>query len=426
MADQPLWNPSDKDSDVALSDGNRTWMQNAGTTGSVRSTVALTSGKWRIQLLHITSAGSANRHGFATASHSINAAPGNDTTSWAINGQGDSKYNGTTVSLGGNYSNGGVVNLYIDIDNGRIWYGTSSGPFSGDPAAGTGAHHTFTGGTSIYLCDGMDAGGSNRGGTLRLLADYTGSPPSGFTDGWGDASAAQDLTPTGFANTSAFGAPTVIRDQFLTPTGYDNTSAFGTAVVKGLNTLSATGLLNTSEFGTPTIIPEQFLTATGFVNTSEFGSGIVAVGDGLTVQSLVNSSEFGSPTLTTFVTISHSSFVNTSAFGTPSLKLYLVPTSVVENASFGTAIVKGRNTLTLTGINNTSIFGTAVVARIFRLVPPSIENTSLFGSVVFIQDLILRLTGINNSPEFGNAVITRERNFTPVRRNLNSIIRMRM
>ena len=185
MADQPFWNPSDKDADVTLSNSDRTWSVNSGNTGSVRSTAALSAGKWRVQTLHVTSAGSANRHGFATSSFSVASAPGNGTTSWAINGQGDSVTNGVVVDLGGNYANGGIVNLYIDIDAGKIWYGNSSGPFSGDPAAGTGAHHTFTGGTTIYLADGMDGGGSTRGGTLQLLASYSGTPPTGFTDGWG-------------------------------------------------------------------------------------------------------------------------------------------------------------------------------------------------------------------------------------------------
>lgn len=187
MADQPAWNPSDKDADVTLSGSNRTWSMVASTFGSVRSTASVSSGKWRVQLLHVTASGSANRHGFATSGHSLAIAPGEDTVSWAINGQGNSVTNSVDVDLAGNYANGGVVNLYIDVDNGKAWYGDSTGPFSGDPAAGTGAHHTFTPGTTVYLCDGMDGGGSTRGGTLRLLADYTGSPPTGFTDGWGGA-----------------------------------------------------------------------------------------------------------------------------------------------------------------------------------------------------------------------------------------------
>lgn len=262
MADQPVWNPSDKDADVTLSDSNRTWMQNAGTVGSVRSTVALSSGKWRVQLLHITSAGSANRHGFATAAHSINVAPGEDTTSWAINGQGDSEYNGTTVSLGGNYGNGAVVNLYIDIDAGNIWYGDSTGPFSGDPAAGTGAHHTFTGGTSIYLCDGMNGGGSNRGGTLRLLADYTGSAPSGFTDGWGGSAPAitgtASITEAG-DGVSAAGALRLAGAASITEAG-DSISSAGALHIQAAATVTLDNDSVTAVIGITPVLADGAIT----------------------------------------------------------------------------------------------------------------------------------------------------------------------
>ena len=262
MADQPVWNPSDKDADVTLSDSNRTWMQNAGTVGSVRSTVALSSGKWRVQLLHITSAGSANRHGFATASHSISVAPGEDTTSWAINGQGDSESNGTTVSLGGNYGNGAVVNLYIDIAAGKIWYGDSTGPFSGDPAAGTGAHHTFTGGTSIYLCDGMNGGGSNRGGTLRLLADYTGSAPSGFTDGWGGSAPAitgtVSITEAG-DGVSAAGALRLAGAASITEAG-DSLSSAGALHIRAAATVTLDNDSVTAVIGITPVLADGAIT----------------------------------------------------------------------------------------------------------------------------------------------------------------------
>lgn len=219
MANQPYWNPSDKDSDVTLSNGDRTWQQSAGTVGAVRSTVGLSSGKWRVQLTQITANGSACRHGFATGSHSIAVPPGNTgTNSWAINGQGTLEYNGTSGNDYANYANNGVVSLYIDIGAGKIWYGDASGPYAGDPAAGTGAMHTFTPGTTVYLCGGMDGGGSTRGGTLRLLADYSGSPPSGFTDGWGT---------TG----GSVGVELTAGDGRITVTGRPATVATGTGQV---------------------------------------------------------------------------------------------------------------------------------------------------------------------------------------------------
>ncbi|BBK36090.1 hypothetical protein STAQ_11680 [Allostella sp. ATCC 35155] len=211
MADQPVWNPSDRDGDVALSDGNRTWQQASGTVGCVRSTVGLSSGKWRIQLTQITANGSACRHGFATAAHSLASAPGESAASWAINGQGGLEHDGSTGTDHANFGNGAVVQLFVDIDTGRIWYGDADGPYSGDPAAGTGAMHSFTPGTTLYLAGGMDGGGSTRGGTLRLLADYTGTAPAGFTDGWGGGGAVGVAAAAGGGATAIFGGAAVLH-----------------------------------------------------------------------------------------------------------------------------------------------------------------------------------------------------------------------
>jgi hypothetical protein len=187
MADQPFWNPSDKDADITLSTSNRQWSGGASVVGSVRSTASLSSGKWYVELTQQATGGSANRHGFATGAHSINDAPGNTATSWCICGNGTIRANGVDGTDYANYTSGDTVNLYIDIDNGRIWYGRNGTPVAGNPAAGTGASHTFTGGTTLYLAGGIDNSGSTRGATLKEIASYSSSPPSGFTAGWGDS-----------------------------------------------------------------------------------------------------------------------------------------------------------------------------------------------------------------------------------------------
>lgn len=403
MANQPYWNPSDKDSDITLSTSDRQWSGGSGVDGSVRSTVGLDSGKWYIELTQQASGGSANRHGFATASHNIAQAPGNTATSWCITGAGTLRTNSADGTDYTNYNSGDTVNLYIDIDNGRIWYGRNGTPYTGNPAAGTGAPHTFTGGTTIYLAGGINSSGTTRGATLKEIASYSSSPPSGFTAGWGE-SATQNLTPTSVENTSSFGAPTVSATYALTQTS----------------------VTNTSDFGAPTVTTTVALAATGVLNTSDFGSHVVDSGGGLIVSGIDNVSELGAPTVTTSISISATGVENTSAFGSALLTLFLSPASIDNSQSFGTVTVRSVYPLIVSGVTNTNTFGTIVVARIFRLTPPGIENTSAFGSYVLIFDQRIISAGVANLIEFGTAVITRERNYKPVRRNLNSIIRMRM
>lgn len=187
MADQPYWNPSDKDTNVTLSVSNKRWSLGAGDVGAVRSTLGLNYGKWHIQAQKVSSAGSASRHGFATIAHNITVPPGDSAVSWVINGQGAPRTNSITGTDYDNFNNSERIDLWIDIGNGRIWYGRNGTPHSGSPSAGTGAMHTFTGGTTIYLCDGMDGGGSTRGAELYDIASYSGGTISGFTNGWGDS-----------------------------------------------------------------------------------------------------------------------------------------------------------------------------------------------------------------------------------------------
>ena len=206
MADQPVWNPSDKDADVTLSNSDRTWSRaaNAGAV-TVRSTIGLNNGAWYVEEIVGAIGGTAQgRRGFATAASSLASAPGETSTSWALTDQAVLRANGSgSTDLGTNIAETETVSRWIDIDNGRIWYGRNGTVYSGNPAAGTGAHQTFTGGTTVYLASGAINSISGRSGTLTLLADYLNPTPSGFTAGWGssgpttfDQSLAATLTAT--------------------------------------------------------------------------------------------------------------------------------------------------------------------------------------------------------------------------------------
>lgn len=400
MANQPYWNPSDKDTGCTLSNSDRTASQAAFNTGAVRSTTYQTTGKFYVEIVITSNVGF--RAGVANSSYSVSSSLGGDANAWVVRGnEGDKINNNTATSYGSGFSLNDVLMIAVDIDAGKIWWGKNGSWFaSGNPSAGTGAG--FSGlSSSLALLFGANSGTGTKVGTLTEIASYAYSPPSGFTAGWGGA---EVLTATGVANASAFGAP----------------------LVKGLNTLVPTGILNSSDYGAAAVIIEQFLTTSGFVNTTSFGAPIVDSGESIIVPGIENVSEIGSPTLTTAVTISASGIENESVFGTTRFTLFLIPNAVVNTQSFGTTAVRGRYPLVATSIVNTSAIGIPAVARLLHLTTTGIENTSVFGSYVLIFDQRIISAGVANLIEFGTAVITRERNYKPVRRNLNSIIRMRM
>lgn len=239
MADQPFWNPSDKDSGINLADSNRTWRCSVGNPGAVRSTVGLASGKWHVQISHISNGGSAARHGFATASHPIDTPPGDSATSWVIDGNATYRhdsvngpdFNDFSPLDSDNYGEGDPVDLFIDIDAGKIWFGYSGAAFSGDPAAGTDPAYTFTPGARIYLAGGYNGGGAAiRGGTLRLPNAYAGGTPTGFTAGWGPESVSVGYEETvGGADVDVTGA----GSELATGTGAVLSAAGGSAVTAG-------------------------------------------------------------------------------------------------------------------------------------------------------------------------------------------------
>ncbi|BBK44116.1 hypothetical protein STVA_41360 [Allostella vacuolata] len=159
----------------------------------MRSTLGLASGKWHVQLtLHGPGNTTSFRMGFATVDHDIALSLG-DTIgqSWAIGANANPRHDaGWDTDLGDSYADGDAVDLFVDIDAGRIWYGIAGAPWSGDPAAGTGEHHSFTPGTTLFVAGSRNSNANTtRSATLRLLAEYEGTSPSGFARGWGASAA---------------------------------------------------------------------------------------------------------------------------------------------------------------------------------------------------------------------------------------------
>lgn len=182
------WNPSDKAANVALSDLNRVATGSVASAGNVRSVTGKNSGKWYIEFVasnFISSMGC----GFATSAASLATFLGGTATGWALWGNYAGvdlrRYtNNTFVTHSARtMATGEVFGLAIDITTGNAWWSENGTFFSGNPAAGTGAMATFTGGTTIYLaCSPFPSGSAWR---LRANpVEIANAAPSGFTAGW--------------------------------------------------------------------------------------------------------------------------------------------------------------------------------------------------------------------------------------------------
>lgn len=129
--------------------------------------------------------GSSGYYGVATAAHNITTWPGNTSVSWAISYQGQLMAGGVEDGISRHsFSATDMIDLYLDISAGKIWYGLNGVPFSGSPAAGTGAMQSLTPGTRLFLAAGKAGSSGVTVGTLPLLRDYVGVAPAGFTKGW--------------------------------------------------------------------------------------------------------------------------------------------------------------------------------------------------------------------------------------------------
>lgn len=240
MADQPFWNPSDKDSGCTLSNSDRTASQAALNAGLVRSTNSLSSGKWYVEA---TFDSGSSYFGIATSGHVTSSQPGFQSTGWSVIKFNGSKFtNNSATGYGSGFSDGDIVMMAVDLDNEKIWWGKNGTWFnSGDPAAGTNeAFSSLTG--TYFLAFGSPSSSGAKNLTLKTIASYSYSPPSGFTSGWGGSAGILGdaaLTEAGDSVTSA-GALRLQGTAALTESA-DSVSSAGTVTIKGTASLTEAG-----------------------------------------------------------------------------------------------------------------------------------------------------------------------------------------
>ena len=159
------------------------------------STMAVTSGKWYVELTCTTRTGDYPTAGWCATSFNTNgsgwqwqAGGPNNTKGAALDPGGSININGATTAqnyYGTTWSTGNVIQVAVDIDNKLIWFGKAgswtgtAGNMNGNPATGTnGASFSAQGGTEwkFQSCIGDNARGDVNFGQRPF--SYTA--PSGF------------------------------------------------------------------------------------------------------------------------------------------------------------------------------------------------------------------------------------------------------
>ncbi len=236
------WNPGAKVnpglsySGSIFDKANTRFRGNTGGTSSATSTISMKSGKWYVELyaennpnggwptlgLLKTSSISimqnvSNYQGYtsATVSHRSEIVGTNGN----INAFGST----SGASVGGSaWADGDIVQIAVDIDAGKWWFGKNNTYFnSGNPAAGTGQVDTFTAGTEMSIWVASYNGSSYMHINAGQSSQFNGNKTSGSANatdgnGFGDF---YYTPPTGF---NALCQGNVAIDDDIDPAQTDN------------------------------------------------------------------------------------------------------------------------------------------------------------------------------------------------------------
>ena len=170
------WTPSLADTLMSYGNGSTGWV-------SCKSFQGQSSGKWYAEIV-ATSGTAARVFGFCDSSCRGESFLGNMSKSIGFLSGGASKFTsgiGVSSSWGTSFTitAGDVLNMAMDIDNGKVWIGKNGTWLgSGDPATGANAAGLIPAGTWHFAMSCQN----NGTGTYTLnTTSVTGSIPSGFS-----------------------------------------------------------------------------------------------------------------------------------------------------------------------------------------------------------------------------------------------------
>jgi len=206
-ADQVLDSPTDNQSTYnpiagvtisspEYSEGN-TRVVNSSETGAdnYRGTIGVSSGKWYVEFL-ITDVGAGENATVGVVDTETpvqnplgagNTPIGFSANSYAILPDGRKINNNSASAYGSSYTNGDVMGIALDMDNGAIWFSKNgtwqASATQSEIEAGTTTNAAFTGVTGTkHFASGFSAGVARSADvTMRPEEDWTGTCPSGFS-----------------------------------------------------------------------------------------------------------------------------------------------------------------------------------------------------------------------------------------------------
>lgn len=176
------WNPSDKASQITLSDGNLTTTANFGDNCLARATSYKSSGKWYWEITTTTLAdGTESEIGIGTSAIVINDYPriGSSAYGWSWQCNGYYGHNGSFVSAGTSFTDGDIIQIALDLDSGKLWFG-KNGTWNGSGNPATGANPVYTG-VSGNIFPMIDLYNSNAWTANFGASAFSYTEPEGFS-----------------------------------------------------------------------------------------------------------------------------------------------------------------------------------------------------------------------------------------------------
>lgn len=177
------WNPSDKSSNVTLSNGNLDAQRSSGTGfQGVRANVGHSSGLRYFELLTVTASAAQVVSGIGNASMTITGQATGNTASGAglrrTNKLVTTWTHADTTLPGGTDANNDLWMFAVNLNNGKLWCGVNGVWTTGDPAADTTPWVTGITGT-VYPATSLNSNTP----LVRLIPDAASMTykPTGFS-----------------------------------------------------------------------------------------------------------------------------------------------------------------------------------------------------------------------------------------------------
>lgn len=223
-------NPSDKSSDITLSNGNLTATAGGSGYDSVRSTVGTSTGKWYWEWKYTTVSSQDATVGFAKSSATLTNYFGSGYDSWGnYMPTGNKLTNGANTAYGTAQIANDVVMLAMDLDNQKLYWGKNGTWFnSGNPVTGANPAYSTASGT---IFAGFSLTNPNvTVGTVNFGAStFSYTPPTGFNAG---LYSLQSTSTPGYYDAPVYHATTSIAGFFT----YNATSTTAGTYTTNFNT----------------------------------------------------------------------------------------------------------------------------------------------------------------------------------------------